>query len=433
MKQLIGVSGPLRTRIGLGFADSLAPTVRYNMYTELWGAIAYGIFFAAAIQFIPVVLRKMGASSELLALYTAQTYIGSILTSFSIVLMRRRRTKSFAYWCWLVARSLFLLCAIIYQVHWLLVMTAFFWLLEAFPTPAYTRIVQGIYPEGTRGKVMSVIRLGMVAAILAVTPLAGWALDHWGFQLLFPLAALAGIGSTLLFNRLQVDEGTLPPRQTRSMGNLLQIVAKNRNFAIHLLSFAIFGMGALLGYALYPVVQVDRLQLSYTQIGLLGTAQSIAWLLGFIFWGRALDLYGGPFVMRVNLLIGALIPATYIFASEGWMLLPAFIAQGIIAAGVDLGLINTCIQLAEPENVVEYAAIQATVVGIRGMIAPFIGVGLMALGVSETAIFVTGTALVLLSAVIATQVKIGLTPEEMRAKRQMLRFRWPIRFRFPRV
>lgn len=411
----------------------LEATVRQNLRTELWGSVAYGVFFAVALQFIPVVLRRMGAGSDLLAIYTALTYVGSILTSLSLVLMRRRRTQTFAVFWWGFARGLFLLFALLNDVVWMVALLAVFWLMEAFPAPAYTRIMQAIYPAGVRGKVMSIVRLGMVGAILIVTPLAGWAMDYWDYRVLFPLGGLMGLLSTWYFSRLVVDEGTLPPRQTRPLGELLNIVRRNRNFALHLTAFSVFGVGALIGLPLYPLVQVDRLDLSYTQIGFLTTAQSFAWLLGFLFWGRWVDQKGGLWVMRINLLIGALVPFCYIFATEGWMLLPAFIAQGIISAGVDLGLINTCIQLAEPENVVEYAAVQATVLGIRGMIAPFVGVAMVAVGIDQTTIFAAGTLLIISSWFILGWVQVPITQEEFRAKRRRLRFRWPLRFRVPRV
>lgn len=420
-------------RWGLGFATNLDPTVRYNLFTEFWGAIAYGVFWATALQFVPVVLRRMGAESDLLALYTAQTYLGSILTSLSIVLMRGRRTKTFAVWCWMAARSLFMVFALISEVYWIMAIMAVFWLLEAFPSPAYTRIVQAIYPQGVRGKALSLVRLGMTGAILLTTPFAGWMLDNWGYRVIFPLAALLGMLSTWQFNRLDVEEGTLPPRETRSLTSLVGLVRENRNFAIHLLSFTFFGLGALIGIAFYPIVQVDRLQLSYTTLGLLGAAHSVAWLLGFIYWGRAVDRHGGLWVMRVNLAIAVVIPFCYIWAGNAWMLLPAFIAQGIIAAGMDLGLINTCIQLAEPERVVEYAAVQATVVGIRGIIAPFIGVWLVAAGVDQGVVFGMGALLIGAGWWVSSLVHVPLTPEEMRAKRARLRFRWPLRFRHPRV
>ena len=409
------------------YLAAAAPLVRSNALLDLWGAIAFGLFFGAALQFIPVVLRNMGASTEMLALYTAQTYLGSILTSFSIVLMRRRRTKSFAVACWYAARAIFLFVGLVNQVPWLVLIFGIFWFLEAFPSPAYTRIVQVIYPEEIRGKILALTRLGMTVAVVAITPFAGWALDTWGYHILFPLAGLMGILSTVFFNRIEVNEGPLPPRQTKTFAGLIEIVRTNRPFALHLLSFTVYGLGALLGFALYPVVQVDRLHLSYTQIGLLGLAQSVFWLLGFLYWGGAVDKRGGLWVMRVNLLISFFVPFSYIWATNGWMLLPAFIAQGIISAGVDLGLINTSISLAEPDKVVEYAAVQATVIGLRGLITPFIGAWLYRVGVPEAAIFAIGSLLILVSWWITGLIRVRPTPEGA-----ALRYRWPLRFRFPR-
>ncbi|HRW06201.1 MAG TPA: MFS transporter [Caldilineaceae bacterium] len=422
----------LSTRIDRTFREPLAPDVRRNMYLELVASLAYGIFYAAAIQYIPVVLRRLGASSELLALYTAQTYLGSILTSLSIVLMRRRRPKNFVILCWLVSRSLFMLFALVSQVHWLLVVTAFFWLLETFPSPGYTRIIQVIYPERVRGQILGVVRLGMVAAMIVATPLAGWALDVIGYRVLFPLAGLVGAGAMAVFNQLHVDEGPLPPRETRSIASLWQIVRTNRAFALHLLSFAIYGMGGLLGYPLYAIVQVDRLQLSYTTIGLLGIGQSVAWLVGFLVWGRLVDSRGGLPVLRINQLISVIVPLAYVFATDGWMLIPAFFVQGLINAGVDIGLISTCIQLADKDRVVEYAAVQATVVGLRGMITPFLGAALLRLGMVDTTVFALGAALIFVSWLILLPVRGTPATLQNLPQRRVLRARWPLRWRFPR-
>jgi hypothetical protein len=75
-------------------------------------------------------------------------------------------------------------------------------------------------------------------------------------------------------------------------------------------------------------------------------------------------------------------------------LLPAFIAHGIISAGMDLGVISTGIELATPESVIEYSALQSTIIGLRGMVGPFVGIGLMKLGASEPMIFMIGCMLI---------------------------------------
>ncbi|MFZ1754462.1 MAG: hypothetical protein WBO46_10245 [Caldilineaceae bacterium] len=111
------------------------PLVRRNALLDLWGAMAYGVFFGAALQFIPVVLRNLGASTEMLALYTSQTYLGSILTSFSIIIMRQRRTKSFAVACWYAARAIFLFVGLVKQIPCWCCSSAFFGSWKPSPHP----------------------------------------------------------------------------------------------------------------------------------------------------------------------------------------------------------------------------------------------------------------------------------------------------------
>lgn len=419
-------------RLELSLAGPLSPGVRRNMITELWVSIAYGIFYAAAVGFLPVVLRRMGATSDLLAIYTSQLFVGSALASLSIVVMRRRRTMSFIGACWLVGRALFLAAAFISQALWMVVLSGLFWLLEVFPGPGYTRVVQSMYPVSVRGKIMSTVRMGRVAAILLVTPLAGWALDHWGYRILFPVAGLAGMLSALLFLRLRVNEGPLPPRQTRTFSELRQIVQRDRRFSFYLFSFAIFGTGALLAWPFYPIIQVDRLHLSYSQIGLLGLAQSICWLVGYLYWGRQVDKRGGLWVLRATSAINLVLPLTYVFAHSSWMLIPAFMAQGITMAGWDMGSINAGIQLADPEKVTEYAAIQSTAVGVRGVIVPLVGAGLVRLGLPINGIFVLSFGLIILAWILFGRVDAPTPDQSEFEQRQELRNRWPLRFRIPR-
>jgi predicted MFS family arabinose efflux permease len=376
--------------------------VRRNLRVEAIAAIAYGIFYAAAISFMPVVLRRLGASSGLLAVYTAQTYLGSILSTLGVLLMRRRRPLTFATICWLSARGLMLFTALIAGAGWLLALTALFWLLESFPAPAYALVIQAIYPVAYRGRALGIVRIGMVLAMLIATPLAGMALDAAGHRVLFPLAGAFGVASALLFTRLRVDESALPPQPLRSLRGIWAILGQNRRFALYLFGFSLYGIGFLMGFPFFAIVQVDRLQLPYTAIGYLGLVQSFFWLVGNMYWGRLVDRYGGMWVVRANVAIALVVPFTYIWAVDAWTLLPAFIAHGIISAGVDLGVISAGIEMAEPESVVEYSALQATIIGLRGMLGPFVGVGLMRLGLTDRTIFAIGCGFI-----VAAWVTLG--------------------------
>ncbi|MYC93411.1 MAG: MFS transporter [Caldilineaceae bacterium SB0661_bin_32] len=414
-------------------AGSLSPTVRRVMHIELSMSLAYGVFYACIMPFTQVVLRRMGASVDMLALYTALLFVGSVFTSFSIVLMRRRRTINIIVFCWLLGRSLFLLTAFVTGATQLMAIGIVFWLLEAFTIPAYTRVIQKIYPESGRGKVMSTVRMGRVSVILLVTPLAGWALDRVGYQVLFPIGALFGILATYLFTRIDLDEGELPPRQTKAFSDLWQIVRGDRNFAIYLLSYSLFGLGGLLSWPLYPVVQVDRLQLSYSEIGLLGLVESLTWFFSYLLWGRTIDKRGGLFVVRAISAISIVTPLTYMSAQSLWMLLPSAIARGLGMAGFELGRISAGIQLADPERVTEYAAIQSTVVGLRGLVAPLVTVGLLRLGAPHSAVFLLSVVFLVMGWVMFGRVTAPTPGDEEYRERQRLRYRWPFRRRISRV
>jgi hypothetical protein len=97
-----------------------------------------------------------------------------------------------------------------------------------------------------------------------------------------------------------------------------------------------------------------------------------------------------------------------------------------------MGAINATIQLADKERVTEYAAVQSTVVGLRGMIMPFVAAGLLRLGLPINGIFLTSIVLIALAWVLfGTVAAPGLSPEEA-AEQQRLHYQWPLRWRFPR-
>ena len=397
--------GVLR-RAELELFGPLPEPVRDAARVELVAAMAFGVFFAGALNFMPVVLRRMGASTDQLALYVIFTFVGQLLSPLSLRLMRGRSPLGFAMALQGAARSLILLAALITDAGWLLALMAVFWVIEMLPLPAYARVVEQIYPLRFRGRAMSGVRVGMTVMVLLATPLAGTLLDRVGHQVLLPAAALFGVAAAVIFSRVRMpaaEGGPVRPPPEASpadpaaakRGGPLAVLRRNPRFAIYLAAMTVYGFGAVMALPLYAVVQVSRLGLSYTEIGYLGLAQSVMWLAGFLYWGRLLDRRGAVWVLRLNMGLAALVPFTYIFAGSGLGLLPAFLAQGLIMGGFELGATNTGIALAERGRVMEYSALQTAVFGLRGMAAPLVGTALLGAGLADTAVFALGTALVL--------------------------------------
>jgi MFS family permease len=372
----------------------LPPGVRRSMYVDLRAACAACVF-AATINFIPVILRRLGASDTLIAVYYAINSIGLITTTLGVWLMRRWGTIRVALFSWIVGRGSFLVAAFAPTAAALVAILSVFWLLESWPGPAYVQALQANYPASQRGRIMALVRVGLVAVILIVTPLAGWILDGLGHRFLLPLAALSGVASAVLFYpflrsipKQETKLSAAPSAAPLAAGSSWLPLLADRRMLLYLAGSLLFGLGVVISAPLFPSVQVDRLNLSYTVVGLLGFVQSFFWLLGYLFGGRILDRLGGIRSLQIAFLINAAVMLPYVVASQGWMLLPAFAAAGLVAASSDLATLYTLIDLAGPAHAQEVTALNATFAGIRGLLGPFIGPLLVQAGWPLWSVFV---------------------------------------------
>jgi DHA1 family inner membrane transport protein len=405
----------------------LEPEVRRSMHIDLLAACIRSVM-TTFISFIPMILWRAegGASTELLATYFAITVLGLISTGISLRLMRRWGMKRVAMLCWLLGRGSFLLTAWAFNAISLLLIFTVFWVLEAWTAPAYNQTMQTIYPTPQRGRILAAVRVGLVACTLVLTPLAGWILDHLGYRGLLPLVGLSGIGSTLIFFSLlrKIPDESFAKRAqvtwliSREAQTVFQvgrekasgpapaavsawyILKTDQRMQIYLAGVLLFGLGILISAPLYPAIQVDRLNLSYTSIGQLGFLQSLFWLLGCLLGGRILDRIGGIRSLQIIFVINAFVMLPYIWATQGWMLWPSFAAAGLVTAGTDLAIIYTVIHLAGSEHVPEYSVLNASLFGFRGLLGPFIGSSLVRIGLPIWMIFSLSVCLTLSAAAL---------------------------------
>lgn len=387
----------LQMHFEMWLVGPLDPDVRRNMYVDIRAACTHSLM-STVITFLPIILRRSGASTQQVAYYFAITALGLLTTNISVWLMRRWGMKRVALICWLLGRGSFLLTAIAFNSTSLLVIFTFFWVMEAWPSPAYVQTIQLIYPIQQRGRILAAVRVGFVALILVFTPFAGSILDHWGYRALLPLAGLSGIGSTLTFFSLMRKVPITMAEPSHNGSSSWHILQTDSRMPFYLGGVFLFGLGALMASPLFPIVQVDRLNLSYTVVGLLGFVQSLFWFLGYLFGGRILDRIGGLRSLQIVFAVNALVILPYIWATQGWMLLPSFIVAGLVTAGADLAILYTVSNLAGPERVPEYAALNSIISGFRGLLGPLIGSMLVSIGWSYGAVFILSAGLTLAGA-----------------------------------
>ena len=402
------------TRVGDWLVGPLAHETRHNMWVELVGALAMGVFWVALL-FVPVILRRLSAPAEAIAFFSASSYLGYTVSPFGLLLLQPGRVKRTLVICWLISRGVFFCAVFAYTPAALLGLVAVYWLADGIVAPLYSTVLKSIYPVESRGRIMGVIRLSMSIVMLVGSPIAGWVLDHAGHRVLLPVAGVFGLIYALSYTRLRFSEEALvtqpqPVAQAPTRGDtwrhLWAIIAHDRNFAVWLAGVVVFGLSSLMPLAFFPLVQVDRLHLSYTQLGWLGLAQSVARLLSYLYWGKILDRWGVVRCMQGIFVVNIIVAAPYIWATQGWMLIPSFIGIGLVNAGLELTYLNGPIQLARAGRTAEYAAVQATIQGLRGLISPFVGVGLVNAGLGQPALFILCAVLTLIAAAMLQGVRV---------------------------
>lgn len=363
----------------------LSLTTRHNFRWDIITGATSGIFTGLAANFFPVVARNLGADAFLISIMLIGPFVGNLLTIFNGLWMPRRHQLAWTAAFYTVARGLLLLTFVLLVPLPFVLIVFFLYVISALPNPVVIDIMRAMYPNRWRGKLIGYVRMATAGSMMLAALVAGSLLDLWGPRYLLPLGALFGIASALSYTRVRVPEEASPPRY----GTIatLSILREDRPFAHYIVAMTLWGMGFLMVSPLYPLVLIDRLHATYSQLGVLNFATALCWLASFIYWGRRVEGQGAVRAMEQNILISAFVPLIYLLSPNIWVLLLASVVNGFSTGGRELASINAMIHLSPSGRLQQYSSLINSITGVRGIAAPFIGAALVQvpwLGLSGT-------------------------------------------------
>jgi MFS family permease len=128
---------------------------------------------------------------------------------------------------------------------------------------------------------------------------------------------------------------------------------------------------------LYALYQVDVLKIRSTEIANLTNAASLCSIAGSFFWGRFMDRKGPAFTVLCSIFLITLIPIVYLTTTSVNGLLFASALAGFGFAGIELSYLASILLYSEPGRTAQYQSLHSLLLGIRGVIAPVLGIPLM--------------------------------------------------------
>jgi predicted MFS family arabinose efflux permease len=352
-----------------------SPEIRRALKIDISATLLFTVFAGLTNPFIGLILRRELQATPLQIAVMASAGGGCLLLSLLWAkACHGRPPLPYLVWPAFVARGVFLLVPFVssaWSFVGLVVARDFF---GAAVAPAHAAVVERIYPRAQRGRALGLVR--MVGAVLGIglALAAGQLFDRIGYRWLFVVAALVGMAASLRLRRLSVPEPeTSDGEGVAGLRGAWLTVREDDAFRRLLVASFLFGFGCWIMTPAHPLLMVDYLQVSASQVGVCAAVAAVATLVGSAYWGWLVDRKSSLEALRVMYLVGAMTPLIYYIAWNPWVLVASAVTDSLLAIGLELVWMMAVIDVAGPQRTAQYVAIGATLAGVRGIAGPLVG------------------------------------------------------------
>ncbi len=361
--------------------DDLAvtATVRRNWLLDVTAGVCTGVYQGCIWTFAMQLARgRLHATTYELGFAAASQAIGYLFVILWAHQMEGRAKLPFITLTWLLTRGAFMLTPLVvrgaYAREAFLFLICYTPIVFAISNPAYTAVMQQVYPVEVRGRLMSVVRIGVSAATLSTASVMGFLQQqyHVDYRLIFCIGGLFGAFTALAFSRLRLPHTEREPKPPLNhfLRDAVEILRTNTAYRRFCIGVFLAGVGNLCANTYYPLYQVDRFHIMPEQIASIVTASALAALFGYPFWGWFTDRFGPITTTFCAVGLNSIVPLCYAFGPTiHWLMFAGFIS-GAAQSGVDLGYLNSNLLFAERDRASLFQAIHSTLFGVRGTLAP---------------------------------------------------------------
>ncbi len=240
-------------------------------------------------------------------------------------------------------------------------------------------MIAKIIPVEKRGRFFGITNfVGNGAGILGALAVP-FVLDKYtfpsGYVISFALAAILIFLSWVFLSLTRepaVHSSKPPVSQLDYLCSLPEVLRKDRNFRMYLLSQIIFYLsGMAIGFL--AVYAVRTWHMSDATAGGFTIALQIGLALGNLFFGFLADHKGQKLSLEICITLSILLLILAIFAPNPWWFFLVFFLRGAVNGGTFVSGISIVYEFTDAENRATYIGLANTLPGVAGAIAPLVG------------------------------------------------------------
>lgn len=396
------VSVPLLDRVGLHY---------FTLQASL-NAVLGGVFTLSAV----VMAKTLHANEFQVALFTALGPIALLIGIFGSELVQDRDKRPFIFWVGMISRCSFLLFLFVRDLWSFIAVSAIFFVLNAFLTPAVSAMWQANISPEYRNRLWGLTAVVMTVISMAAAYISGVILDHdpWSYQWMYAVGGIFGMVGIYVLATSPLRglykltaESTVPTfgrTVIQPLRNLVTLLKQDPDYFHFEASFFLYGVAFMLMCPALPMYMVDVAKMSYEQSGMAaGLLGQLGMIFASIIWGKMMDRLGPTLLCAIIFSILAFFPGVLLlgpFAGAHGIPLVYVVYLGYIIFGLGMSGINIAwslgpVAFAGNRDASTYLGVHVTLTGLRGSVAPMLGaIGLSVFG--YTTVFTTAAIFFLL-------------------------------------
>lgn len=333
-------------------------------------AAYYGIFLGFLNPFVPVLLKRLGASSLEMGLSLAAPFITLLIMFPLFRYLDGFRALDLVVVPTIVSRASVAAIGFLDSSTAILAVYMVCMLVEGMGIAPYTRVLHQMYSESGRSLAMGYVRAWGGGCQILGAFLGGAMLDNGYGWLVFLLAGLCGSISSLNFRRIFNDqESPLFVSQSMGLRDVGECLRSSPGFFWLNLTIMFFGFGNLVVVAVLPTLLVTRFDISNFAVGNLNGLTFVMTVVSYLLLGRYIARKGPKNGLLLGLTAGVLNPWLFLLAPAVPYLAVPYAFNGLMYAGFDLSWMLLIISYVKPEQISRFAAVYTFLMGIRGIIA----------------------------------------------------------------
>jgi DHA1 family inner membrane transport protein len=347
-----------------------------NLAFDMVAAIGVGVTVALVTTLLPTIARRGGLEPIGLAALAAAPFIANLLGAFA-GRIGPRSSRQLALVRGAGAASLIVL-AFVSAAPIMIAVSVVLWLSLSFGGPFHLRLWGSMYPARVRGRIVGFLGSGRAAAAVAAALVGGLVADRIGGETVVALAGVIGLICAFAYAGLRSPNADRPA--SFSARDSVRALRERPALARVALAQGFYGGGLIAATPLYAIVNVDRLNLTLSDVGIIGILTAAATTLSFLVWGAVADRRGPLVAMRLGSALGLAALIACALAPDVAVLWIAAVAAGAGSASIDVGVAAV---VSDQTPLASRSAAMAgwnAVTGARGIVAAFAMSALLQVG-----------------------------------------------------